>query len=60
LKDPPQELNPFITGAPTDGTVAGFAALTAKELNEITDTTAKIPARAIFLIMGLFPCCSGF
>jgi hypothetical protein len=42
-----------MTGEPTDekSFTAGFAALTDDELNETTETSAKMAVRAIFLIM---------
>jgi hypothetical protein len=48
-------------GDPTAGTFFdGLAALTDDELNEMTETTAKIPARAIFLSIGFSFCCRLF
>lgn len=45
--------SPFMIGEPTAGTFFDCfaAAFTEDELNEMTETRAKILARAIFLIM---------
>jgi hypothetical protein len=44
---------PYTTGEPTDGVTASLTdfAFTGAGVNETTETTAKIEARAIFLSM---------
>jgi hypothetical protein len=44
---------PFITGAPADGVTVSLAdlAFTCAGVNETTEATAKMEARAIFLSM---------